>query len=170
MSDILIRRADEGDAREIGEIYDEAIADGIATFATGPHTEEERIGWLHGRAATAPVYVAATQDEPLVGWAAIAPFSHRPWYSGVGEYTVYVRRSMRGRGIGGLLLNHLVVDAPVFGYWKLVGMIFPHNTAGLSLARSHGFRDVGVFRAHGQLDERWHDIHVLERHLSQEMP
>lgn len=167
MSGIDIRRADEGDAGPIGAIYDEAIAEGSATFATGPHAEDERRGWLLGRAATAPVFVA-TRSEQVIGWSAIAPFSHRAWYSGVGEYTVYVVGTERGGGIGAMLLDHLIVEAPAFGYWKLVGMIFPENAAGLALARSRGFSQVGVFRGHGRLAEEWRDIALVERHL--EMP
>ncbi len=160
----MIRRADDSDAAAIGRIYDAAIAEGTATFATGPHTEDERRGWLTGRAATAPVFVALTGDE-VAGWSAIAPFSHRAWYSGVGEYTVYVSGDARSRGIGGRLLDHLIVEAPAFGYWKLVGLIFPQNTAGLALARSRGFADVGVFRSHGRLHDEWRDISLVERHL-----
>ena len=136
----------------------------MATFATGTHSAEERRGWLAGRSATAPVFVAE-RDGRVLGWSAIAPFSHRPWYSGVGEYTIYVATDARGRGLGRLMLDHLMIEAPAFGYWKLVGMIFPENAAGLALARGAGFREVGVHRGHGRRDGRWRDILVLERHL-----
>ena len=159
-----IRRADPGDAAAIGRIYDEAILGGTATFATGPHTAEERRGWLAGRAATAPVFVGEDAGH-LVAWSAIAPFSHRAWYSGVGEYTVYVDALARSRGVGRAMLEHLVIEAPAFGYWKLVGMIFPENAPGLALARSAGFAQVGMLTAHGRLDGRWRDVMLLERHL-----
>ncbi len=161
---IQIRRAQAQDAAAIGRIYDEAILGGSATFATGPHTPEERRGWLAGRAATAPVFVAEDAGH-MVAWSALAPFSHRSWYSGVGEYTVYVDGLVRGRGIGRAMLEHLVIEAPAFGYWKLVGLIFPENVAGLALARSVGFTEVGRLTAHGRLDGRWRDIMLLERHL-----
>lgn len=164
MSEVAIVRAELAHAAAIGGIYDEAIAEGSATFATGPHTEEERRGWLAGRAATAPVFVAI-DGEHVIGWSAIAPFSHRAWFSGVGEYTVYVSTGERGRGVGGRLLDHLLIEAPAFGYWKLVGMIFPENTEGLALARGRGFVDVGVFTAHGRLDDAWRDVALVERHL-----
>lgn len=164
MNGITIRPATLDDAHRIGEIYDEAIAAGNATFAEPPHPESERRGWLAGRAATAPVFVADAEGEVL-GWSAIAPFSHRSWFSGVGEYTVYVTRSARGRRIGTGLLDDLILKAPAFGYWKLVGLIFPENAAGLALARRAGFADVGVFRDHGRLDGEWRDISIVERHL-----
>ena len=151
----------------IGVIYDEAIAGGAATFATGPHTQDERRGWLAGRAATAPVFVGEDAGH-LVAWSALAPFSHRSWYSGVGEYTVYVAEAVRGRGVGRAMLDHLVIEAPTFGYWKLVGLIFRENTAGLALARGGTFRIVGTLQAHGRLNDEWRDIMLLERHLEVE--
>lgn len=167
MADLILRPADLDDARRIGEIYDEAIDAGNATFAVGPHPESERRGWLAGRAATAPVFVAVA-DGTVVGWSAIAPFSHRQWFSGVGEYTVYVSTSARGQGVGTRLLAELILKAPTFGYWKLVGLIFPENTAGLALATSAGFTAVGTFRDHGRLDGEWRDISIVERHLEQD--
>ena len=161
---LAIRRATADDATGIGVIYDEAIAEGAATFATGPHSGDERRGWLAGRAATAPVFVAEDAGH-LIAWSALAPFSHRSWYSGVGEYTVYVAGAARGRGVGRAMLDHLVIEAPTFGYWKLVGLIFPENAAGLALAHGGGFRSVGTLQAHGRLDGEWRDITLLERHL-----
>ncbi len=163
---LAIRRATPDDAAGIGVIYDEAIAEGAATFATGPHPAEERTGWLAGRAATAPVFIAEDAGR-LVAWSALAPFSHRAWYSGVGEYTVYVAGPARGRGIGRTMLDHLIIEAPAFGYWKLVGLIFPENLAGLALARDGGFGVVGRLQAHGRLNGEWRDIMLLERHLEQ---
>lgn len=160
----MIRPARREDAAAIGAIYDEAAASGLATFATGPHTAEERRRWLAARDERAPVWCGEVDGE-VVAWSAIAPFSHRPWYSGVGEYTVYVAGRWHGRGVGGRMLAALAGEAPRFGYWKLVGMILPENEAGLALARRHGFREVGTHRAHGRRDGVWRDVTLMERHL-----
>lgn len=161
---LTIRPADAGDAAAIGRIYDQGIAAGIATFAAGPHDAEERRAWLAARPERAPVWVGEG-PEGVVAWSALAPFSHRPWYDGVGEYTAYVAQGMGGRGIGARMLSALIEAAPAFGYWKLVGMILADNTAGLALARAAGFRVVGTHRAHGRHGERWRDVTVVERHL-----
>lgn len=161
--EIHIARPD--DAAFIGRIYDEGIADGNATFATGPHPHEERERWLAARPANAPVFCAHLAGTPM-GWSALAPFSHRPWYAGVAEYTVYVARDARGAGVGAQLLTHLLETAPDYGYWKLVGMILTDNDAGLRLAHTHGFRTVGTHRAHATLSGRWRDVTVVERHLT----
>lgn len=165
MSPVLrIRPAGPEDAAAIGAIYDEGVATGLATFARGPHTAEERRAWLAARPARAPVFVGEAEGEVLA-WAALAPFSHREWYAGVAEYTVYVAGRAQGAGLGRRMLAHLVGEAPAHGYWKLVGLIFPENAAGLALARGAGFREVGTHRAHARLRGEWRDVTLVERHL-----
>lgn len=163
--EVLIRRAQARDAGAIAAIYDAAIATGVSTFATGPHSAAERRRWLAGRGPRAPVFVASGPGGRVHGWSALAPFSHRPWYAGVAEYTVYVAEDARGRGLGRRMLGHLIDEAPGLGYWKLVGMIFPENAAGLALAHALGFRTVGVHTAHSRLAGDWRDVAVVERHL-----
>jgi L-amino acid N-acyltransferase YncA len=159
-----IRPATADDAGAIGAIYDEAAASGFATFATGPHPASERREWLAARPERAPVWCGAAGGE-VVAWSALAPFSHRPWYAGVAEYTVYVAGSHRGRGAGARMLAALLEEAPAYDYWKLVGMILPENAAGLALARRAGFRVVGTHLAHARRDGRWRDVTIVERHL-----
>ena len=161
---LLIRPAEAADAGAIGAIYDEAAATGSATFATGPHPAEERRAWLAARPERAPVWCGVAGGE-VVAWSALAPFSHRPWYSGVAEYTIYVAGARHGEGIGARMLEGLLAAAPGYGYWKLVGMILPENAAGLALARRAGFRVVGTHRAHARRDGRWRDVTIVERHL-----
>jgi L-amino acid N-acyltransferase YncA len=162
---ILIRPATAEDAGAIGAIYDEAAASGFATFATGPHPASERRTWLAARGERAPVWCAVAEDGAVAGWSALAPFSHRPWYAGVAEYTVYVAAARQGQGLGGRMLDALLEEAPRYGFWKLVGMILPENAAGLALARRAGFRVVGTHLAHGRRDGRWRDVTIVERHL-----
>ena len=160
-----IRRARASDAEAIGRIYDEGIAGGIATFAHGVHDGPERAAWLAARSPRAPVWCGLI-DQRVVAWSALAPFSHRPWYDGVGEYTVYVAPDQGGRGIGRRMLRRLIADAPAFDYWKLVGMILQGNAAGLALALGAGFRVVGTHVAHARHGDAWRDVTVVERNLT----
>ncbi|MBI2684149.1 MAG: N-acetyltransferase [Actinobacteria bacterium] len=164
MVDVDIRHAEAPDAGPIGAIYDEAILEGVSTFAVGPHPAGERIRWLESRSARAPVFVAR-QNETVLGWSALAPFSTRPWFDGVAEYTVYVAAHARGARLGTHLIDHLVGTAASLGYWKLVGMILPENTPGLALAARAGFDVVGTHRAHARLGDRWQDVTIVERHV-----
>ena len=51
------------------------------------------------------------------------------------------------------------------GYWKLLSRILLQNEASLALARSLGFREVGVYRRHVKLDGEWLDCVIVERLL-----
>ena len=79
------------------------------------------------------------------------------------EFSVYVGRSHRGRGVGRVLLIALIDEAERLGFWKLVSRIFPENAASRGLCRAMGFREVGVYEKHGKLDGVWKDCVIVER-------
>jgi phosphinothricin acetyltransferase len=43
--------------------------------------------------------------------------------------------------------------------------VFVENTASRSLLRKAGFRVVGIYEKHGQLDGIWRDVIIVERLL-----
>jgi len=51
----------------------------------------------------------------------------------------------------------------------VVSRIFPENRASLALCRRHGFREVGVYEKHGQLDGIWRDVVIVERFLGEDL-
>jgi L-amino acid N-acyltransferase YncA len=98
-----------------------------------------------------------------VGWAALAPVSHRPVYGGVAEVSVYVADGARGRGVGRALLSDVVESSERRGIWTLQTGIFPENEASLALHRGLGFRQVGVRERIGRHRGKWRDVIFLER-------
>ena len=155
------RVAVAGDAAAIARIYNEGIEDRIATFDTEPRATEDILGWLDSEYPL----VVAEEDGEVAAWAVSHPYSSRAVYTGLGDYSVYVSRDRRGRGLGRAALAALVEECEARGYWKLLSRIFPQNEASLALARSLGFREVGVYRRHGKLDGEWLDCVIVERLL-----
>jgi phosphinothricin acetyltransferase len=143
---------------EVRAIYAEGIATGDATFETEcpdwPAWDAEHL---------APGRLVAVEDGAVVGWAALGPVSGRCVYGGVAEVSVYVAEGARGRGIGRLLLEELVVASEAAGLWTLQAGIFPENEASLALHERCGFRRVGVRERLGQRDGAWRDVVLLER-------
>jgi phosphinothricin acetyltransferase len=76
---------------------------------------------------------------------------------------VYVERAERGRGAGRLAMDALIAAAEEAGFWKLLSRVFTENTASRTLLRSLGFREVGIYEKHGQLDGVWRDVVIVER-------
>lgn len=161
MATMTARAADPADAAAICAVYNEGIADRIATFETRPRTPEEIAAWFGGRH---PVVVVEDGGE-VVAFAAASTYRPRECYAGIAEFSVYVARAARGRGAGRRAMEALLAAAEAAGFTKLVSRVFPENTASLALLRSVGFREVGVYEKHGQLDGVWRDCVVVERLL-----
>jgi phosphinothricin acetyltransferase len=165
VDDIHIRTASLEDAAAIAEIYNEGIEDRIATFETELRSAEDQKAWLRSIAGRYPAVVAQLEGE-IIGWAAAGPYRVRECYRGIGEFSMYVRRDCRGRGVGDRLLAGLIREAQRLGLWKLLSRILPFNEASRALCRKHGFREVGVYEKHARLDGRWIDVVIVERLIS----
>jgi L-amino acid N-acyltransferase YncA len=159
---ITIRTAVEGDAAAIASIYNQGIADRGATFETEPRTARD-IGATLAEKSQFPTLVAEDGGGVVIGWAGLSSYRPRACYAGIADFSIYLDRSARGRGIGRQLLTALVDAAREAGCWKLVSRIFPFNTASRSLCRACGFREVGIYEKHGRLDGQWHDVVIVER-------
>ena len=74
-------------------------------------------------------------------------------------------RDGRGQGYGRLALSALFDAVRARGWWKLVSRVFPENVASRKLLGSLGFREVGIYEKHGQLDGQWRDVVIVEKLL-----
>ncbi|HEY7869678.1 MAG TPA: arsinothricin resistance N-acetyltransferase ArsN1 family A [Methylomirabilota bacterium] len=158
------RLATPADAGAIAAIYNEGIADRIATFETEARTEAEIARQLADKADRFPT-VVVERDGRVVAWAGAGAYRSRPAYAGVAEHSVYVARAARGAGAGRAALEALCRTYAERGFWKIVSRIFPENTASVRLHERCGFRVVGVYRRHGKLDGQWRDCVIVERLL-----
>jgi L-amino acid N-acyltransferase YncA len=162
VTSIHLRRATATDAPAIATIYNQGIEDRLATLETELRTPGERVEWLRARGPRHPVLVAEA-DGVVTGWASLNRFNPRPAYDHVADFSIYIERGWRGRGVGRRLLTALVDIAQELRYHKMVLAAFPFNPAGVSLYERLGFTTVGVYREQGLLDGTWVDVLVMER-------
>lgn len=164
-SALRTRLATPADAAAIASIYNEGIADRIATFETEPRTTAQLTTQLVDKGDRFPT-VVVERDAEIVAWASAGAYRNRPAYAGVAEHSVYVARAARGTGAGRAALDALCRAYAERGFWKIVSRIFPENTASLALHERCGFRVVGVYQRHGQLEGEWRDCVIVERLLT----
>ncbi len=156
--DVTTRPVTDDDVDTVLSIYAEGLATRNATFETQvPTAAQMRSRWLPDSAWVAEL------DGQVVGWTAISPTSSRECYAGVGETSVYVTETARGRGVGKALLYTQVNEADGAGLWTLQTSIFPENRASLALHHSAGYRTLAVRTRIARLDGVWRDTVLLER-------
>lgn len=156
-----VRLATPADAPAIATIYNQGIEDRVATFETRLRTPEEIIGWFDG---IHPL-VVVEQEDAVIAFASSSSYRARECYAGIAEFSVYVQRAFRGYGAGRLALQGLIQEAVAAGFWKLLSRIFPENAASRALVRGFGFREVGIYEKHAQLDGVWRDVVIVEKLL-----
>ncbi len=159
------RLATIDDISAITMIYNQGIEDRVATLESCPRKESEMIDWFTKRDEAHKVLAIEDDSGAVWGWASINTFNSRCCYSGVADISIYIERSMRGKGLGKQLMSALIETAREQGFHKLVLSTFSMNEAGKQLYKAAGFREVGIYINQGILDGKWIDITIMEKLL-----
>ncbi|MGH2409106.1 MAG: arsinothricin resistance N-acetyltransferase ArsN1 family A, partial [Chloroflexota bacterium] len=155
------RPARPEDAPAIARVYSQGIADRVATFETEPRDAAQILTALAERGDRYPTMVAEREGRVIAAaWASL--YRSRPCYAGIAEFSVYTERTARGSGAGRAVMEALIAACEERGFWKLVSRVFIENAASRALCARLGFREVGVYRRHAQLDGLWRDVMIVE--------
>ncbi|MEP0263199.1 N-acetyltransferase family protein [Dokdonia sp.] len=156
--DIQIRLFRKEDYSACAKIYKTGMDTGIATFETKvPDWETWDAKFL------ASCRFVVEDDNEIIGWCALSPFSTREVYRGVAEVTIYIAVKAQQKGIGKRLLQHLITESETSGFWTLQARIFTENIASIVLHEKCGFGKVGIREKLGQREGVWYDNVLLER-------
>ncbi|CAL2062500.1 N-acetyltransferase family protein [Tenacibaculum sp. 190524A05c] len=143
---------------QVAEIYKEGILTGNATFRTQVPDWETWNSNCHKHSRFVMV-----QEEEVLGWCALTPFSKRFEYRGVGEVSIYIKLNAVGKGIGTSLMEKLIESSEENGIWTLYSSMFPENNGSVRLHEKFGFRKVGFRERIAQLNRVWRDTVIYER-------
>ena len=160
-----IRKLMLEDWDQVFQIYKQGIDSGKATFSVHYPSWDE---WDQGHSQTCR-YVAL-YDNNIAGFVAVSPTSTKIHYQGIVEVSIYVDKAYRNRGIGTILLNTLIQEAPKNGYWCLYSSIISYNEASVSLHKKCGFRTIG-YRERIAKDRfgNWLDTTLMEYRFSDDL-
>lgn len=156
------RLATPDDAPAIASIYNQGIEDRVATFETRLRSDDDVRAWFDN--PRFPIVVVVDGGQ-IIAFASTSLYRPRECYAGIAEFAVYVARGARGHGAGRAAMLALFDAAAAGGFWKLVSRIFVENSASRALMQSVGFREVGIYEKHGQLDGVWRDVVIVEKLL-----
>lgn len=157
-----VRAATLADGNAIVAIYNQGIRGRSATFETRERTTDDIQSWFG--VPHHPLLVAEINGVVL-GWIHVSDYRPRECYAGIGEFSVYVADSAQGCGIGSALMAAFLPACEQAGLWKILSRIFVENTGSRALCQRFGFREVGIYEKHAQLDGVWKDVVIVERLL-----
>ena len=159
---VTIRKATDKDLQAMLDIYNDVILHTTAVYDYEPHTPSMRRHWFENKQLQGlPVWVAEEHDE-VVGFSSFGPFRAWAAYQYSVENSVYVKSDSRGKGIGKLLLQPLVLSAKERGMHTMIAGIDADNQASLCLHSGFGFVEVAHFREVGYKFGRWLDLKFLQ--------
>ncbi|HAO62217.1 MAG TPA: N-acetyltransferase [Erysipelotrichaceae bacterium] len=156
---MMIEKMMDSDWKDVARIYTQAIDHGGASVLL----ECPEFSSWSAKQHPDLRFVMRDEDE-IVGWCTLSPFSDRYAYRGVAEVSIYVDSNHQGKGIGKALLSYAIEAGEKAGFWTLYSKTFASNLASIKLQEACGFRLVGIHEKLGH--DRFgvfQDIAILER-------
>ncbi len=165
-SEPAIRPTVPDDLDAIREIYAHHVRAGVATFEVDPPDVDEWSRRFASVIDSGLPFISAEMDGAVGGYAYCAPWKSRPAYRHTVEDSIYLAPNAVGRGIGGRLLDALMVRCSDVGIREVVAVIVDDDAdASLALHRNRGFVDAGRLAKVGFKHGRWLDTLLLQRSL-----
>lgn len=142
-----IRLAEPADLPDIVAIYNQSIAGKASTADLTPVTVADRQAWFeeHLSQPNRPIYVVTNTEGVIMAWGSFSDVKNRIAYHISSEISIYVATQYQGLGLGRLLLQWMLTQAPQLGIQNILALIFGHNKPSLALFEKFGFEPWGRF-------------------------
>lgn len=135
------RNATREDMPKIVQIYNSTIPSRMVTADTEPVSVHSRMKWFEEHSPVNRPLWAVEKELAIIGWVSFQSFYGRPAYDATAEISIYLDETVRGKGLGGKVLQHVTENSAALGINTLLGFIFSHNEPSLKLFRRFGFEE-----------------------------
>lgn len=159
---MIIRKATTNDLNVIRDVTNYAILHTTANYDYEPKTEAEIAQWFTDKQnGNWPVLVAEENGEVL-GFATYGTFRMKIGYKPTVEHSVYVIEGQQSKGVGRILLSHLIDLCRSEGYHCMVGCIDADNAGSIAFHKKFGFTEAGVLKEVAYKFNRWLDLQFMQ--------
>ena len=161
---ISIRPAIRDDLSRITSIYAHAVTNGTASYELEPPSSDEMASRFAILEAGGFPYLVAEDAGGVIGYAYAGPFRPRRAYRFMVEDSIYLAPEAQGRGVGRMLLAHLVRECTELGFRQIAAVIGDgaRNLASVRLHERAGFRHAGTLEGSGYKHGRWLDTVFMQ--------
>ena len=167
MSEIAIRRAEQGDLPALLDIYNHYVLNSAITFDIEPRTLEQRQVWFDQFSHSGKYQCfVATMNGVAVGWASSSRFKDRAAYDTTVETSIYLSPDATGHGLGRALYKTLFDGIAGEDIHRLFAGATLPNEASVRLHEAMGFRLVGVQPEVGRKFGRFWDVAQFFKDMS----
>lgn len=157
------RAIDPADLPAMLAIYNQIVATSTAIYRDDPTTYDERANWLAARQGAGFPVIVAERGGEVLGYASYGEFRGAfPGFRFTVEHSVHLGEHARGRGVGGVLMGHLMDLAREKGVHVMLGAVDADNAASLRFHEKLGFAPTGRLHEVGFKFGRWLDLVFVE--------
>jgi phosphinothricin acetyltransferase len=165
---LLIRPSTDADLPEFVRIYGDAVRHGTGTFELDAPDADEMARRRADVLAKGLPWLAAERDGRVIGYAYANQFRPRRAYRFCLEDSIYLDESVRGQGVGRVLLAELLAQCEARGARQMLAVIGDASNAGsVGVHRACGFEPCGQFTAAGWKFGRWLDVVLMQKALGE---
>jgi len=166
MSDVRIRRAEQGDLPTLLEIYNHYVRTTPITFDIEPRTLTQRSQWFSQFKPSGPhqCFVAVKDGMPI-GWACSDRFKAKAAYDTSVSTSIYLAPGETGHGLGRKLYETLFAALAREDVHRAYAGITQPNDASNGIHRAFGFKLIGTQHEVGRKFGRYWDVAQYEKPL-----
>jgi phosphinothricin acetyltransferase len=159
---LIIRNATIDDVPSILAIVNHAILFSTANYNYEIQTLTNQMQWFQDKKkANFPILVAEFDSE-VIGFGTYGTFREKIGYQFTVEHSIYVSESHIGKGVGKLVLSHLISTAKTDGYHVMIGAVDAENKDSIAFHEKFGFTVSGTISEVGFKFDRWLDLVLMQ--------
>lgn len=153
-----IRNATIKDLATIVDIFNYEILNNEFVYIYEPWTLEYATTWFQEIKDNNFPFILIESANEILGYAYYTKFREREAYDSTVEYSVYIHRKHRKKGLAFQLVTRLIQLAKKEGYHVMVGGLDASNIASYNFHQRMGFTEVAHFKSIAKKNGKWLDL------------
>jgi len=160
--EISIRPYQKEDVQPIVDILNYNILNSTALYDYHPRALEQQEAIFEDKLAKKFPVIVATANKKVVGFGYYSEFRFREAYRFTVEHSVYVANDFHGKGIGKLIMSHLIDLAKKQKLHTMIAVIDSENQSSVTFHEQFGFETVAVIKETGFKFDRWLHSQIMQ--------